>query len=281
MRSVDVSGMKNLRMFYVFGGCPELTSVNLGRAVNLQFLGWPDEFGGGEYPDICTMESLEVLGLGHGETKTPRDLHGRLDFCRSSNLEFLGLSSLPLNLLNLNQAVQLRELVVRDCQHLERFDGLEALVKLEDIMLGHCSSLLELPSLVNFPCLKAFALTGAAKLREIQGFSSLTGLQQLMLEVGEELEELPRIEACTRLTLLILSSTSIGDCSWISMMKDLTLICLSGTKIRSVPDCSGLIKLCELWLVNCPALESLGNSLGIPKRFPKAYRCSVRRIVEG
>ncbi|KAG0582946.1 hypothetical protein KC19_3G096900, partial [Ceratodon purpureus] len=247
-------------------------SLILEGAVNLRSLHLNDFVG--EYPDITSMESLEVLSLYHAQTKSRRTLQlGRLDFCRSSNLDTLFLGNLPLNLLNLNQAVQLRVFGVWDCRQLETFEGLEALVKLERIGLRACSSLLQFPSLVNFPSLKKFELRGAAKLKEIHGFANLTGLEDLVLEGGEELRELPGIEACTGLTVVDLSGTSIGDCSWISVMKDLTFINFSDTKIRSVPDCSGLTKLSKLRVDNCPALETLGiSNFEIRATFPESLQ---------
>ena len=175
-------------------------------------------------------------------------------------METLVLAYLRLRLLNEKEAVRLRLLFVNECDYLERFEGLESLVNLECVSLQVCSSLLEFPSLANFPRLTILTLEGAAQLKEIQGFANLTGLEHLSLKDGRELKELPGIESCTRLLSLDLSYTNLDEFSWVSLMKDLEFIDLSGTMIRLVPECREFSKLSQLRLDDCQALEGQGSS---------------------
>ena len=108
--------------------------------------------------------------------------------------------------------MQLTCIHFHNCQYLERFEGLEFLVKPGTPFLYVCSSLgLEFPSLVNFPSLKDLRLLGAAKLKKMSGFASLRALHTLELTGSKELQELPGIEDCTR-TILYLDLSVMDFC---------------------------------------------------------------------
>ena len=72
--------------------------------------------------------------------------------------------------------------------------------------------------------------------------------------------------------------------SWVSLMKDLVSIDLSGTKIRWVSECCEFSKLFNLRLDNCQALEShgssnMGNQSSLPRNL-QVFRAWNRRSLK-
>ncbi|GKV29290.1 hypothetical protein SLEP1_g38228 [Rubroshorea leprosula] len=281
---LNLEGLVSLKTIDI-RDCNELGHLNLEGLVSLKTIDIIDcnelERLSGGLSSCTALEKLKIRKCSNLvsipiELKQLQSLV-ELEFWVCPKLEFIP---------SLEGLVSLKTLNISYCEELERLpSGLSSCTALEKLQIHGCSNLVSIPEeLKQLQSLVELDIEGCQKLRrfpeEILG--SLTSLKKLKLgPFSEELEEFPDLGPTSSLEVLYLegsgeSLTLPHQIDRLTSPRNLFIKSFNGVekallgnlsclKKLSIWDCTrltslsgGLSSVEELWIVNCPNLESLG-----------------------
>ncbi|KAH7514219.1 hypothetical protein FEM48_Zijuj11G0065600 [Ziziphus jujuba var. spinosa] len=200
--------------------------------------------------NLSSLSSLEVLDLSHMSCfdKTEKRKHGeqeieneidKIDFDELKCLRHLNLSNTNVKkLLSLAGLSNLRELLLMNCQSLEKLPKMEGLKRLEILDLsGSCLLGGSTPDMAfgSFGCLRRLNLS-KTKVQKLLSLSD--SLCELLLKDCELLKELPNMETLKRLEKLDLSGASS-----LEMIPERSFSQMSNLRQLLLPNCEKLCKL--------------------------------------
>ncbi|KAG0559593.1 hypothetical protein KC19_10G116800 [Ceratodon purpureus] len=281
---VDVKGLRHLKSLELKTRHLNVKCAGLGSLSKLAYLRWenyhtppPDVeeigslrklqvlilegFKGDKLPDLGMLTSLRLVSFqGCAAVKTISGLGSKL-----TNIEFLSL---------------------RECYSLQECPGVGDLYALEELNLGHCGQLKDVPCLRMLTRLRRLIIEGCQQLRAVPGLSDLVALEELWasgctgLEVLPDLRKLSKLRklkcagcsALKRLTcttpLRAVEQIDLRDCSSLEEMPDLSTFSqlkwlrLGGcTGLRTLTSSAPLRALLELDLEGCSKLSALPDHL--------------------
>ncbi|GLJ07513.1 hypothetical protein SUGI_0068580 [Cryptomeria japonica] len=165
------------------------------------------------------------------------------------------LKALP----NLAEATSLKKFDLRDCNKLEKIEGLESPRSLETLTIYDCTELNALPSLAEATSLKKFDLRDCNKLEKIESLESLRSLERLTICDCTELKALPSLAEATSLKRFVLR-----DCNKLEKIESLeslrsleTLTIYDCIELKALPSLAEATSLKEFDLRDCNKLEKI------------------------
>ncbi|KAG0603716.1 hypothetical protein M758_10G116000 [Ceratodon purpureus] len=246
---LDVKGLRHLKSLELKTRHLNVNCAGLGSLTKLAYLRWenfcsppPDieeigsltklqvlileGFKGDKLPDLGMLTSLRLVSfIKNSAVKTISGLGSKL-----TNIEFLNL---------------------RQCYSLQECPGVGDLYALEELSLGRCGKLEDVPCLRMLTRLRTLVIEGCQLLRAVPGLSDLVALEELWAGGCTALEVLPDLQKLSKLRLL--------HCPGCSALKRLTCTApFCGVVKIVLEDCSSLEEMPDL--SNFPQLKSL--SLG-------------------
>ncbi|KAG0606394.1 hypothetical protein M758_9G137800 [Ceratodon purpureus] len=251
---LDLRGFKCLRSLEVkwrgkyknYGGAGKL--IGVGEMRNLGWLDLENVHDAPCFEEIGHLTTLVVLRLNTS--------------CSMLNCEEGSLTSRPLELLNLEKCIQLRELVLR-CPCLKAFPDLSRLTSLRLVLFENCYRAREVVGLGSqMSSLQELVLLLCKSLCRCSGLSDLVSLQVLRVENCEKLSELPDLHKLTNLRRLNII-TSV--CNRVQGFNESML--LEELYVRGVQELPGLNllsrRLQRLAIHRYPMLLCLGSFIAL------------------
>ncbi|KAF5198873.1 Disease resistance protein [Thalictrum thalictroides] len=206
------------------------------------------------------LPRLQVLDLS-GSTKFKTFKDDSLEkLCRlkTLNLSETQVATLP----TLSQCSDLRKIILRNCLTLETLPQVGALKRLELLDLSGAIAFKRFrdDSLGKMEDLQELNLSGT-QVVQVPSLSECRNLHNLILGNCSKLEILPNLEALSALVVLDLSRavslTKFPTQSTGQRNYHLEVLNLSGTQVSDLSFLSGCINICQLFLRDCPNIQTL------------------------
>ena len=238
LQLLEIPSAKNLREFYE----PSLQNKPVLRILDLsgtQIPRLPQSFN--------DLPRLEDLNLSHMSSLLDLD---NLSFSKLTSLRKVNLSNTKVkNLPSLANLEKLRQLLLMDCEHLEKLE-MEGLKRLTLLDLSRACALKEIPDqLSRSSKLRQLLLPDCKNLEKLPELKDLTKLEDLNLSGCQVLKEIEKqsFERMTLLQKLNLSETQIESVPALSNPSNLRQLLLEKcTKLQKLPPLESLSKLEEL-----------------------------------
>ncbi|PIA30456.1 hypothetical protein AQUCO_05500018v1 [Aquilegia coerulea] len=206
------------------------------------------------------LPRLQVLDLS-GSTKFKTfedDSLEKLCHLKTLNLSETQVATLP----TLSQCSDLRQIILRNCLMLETLPQVCTLKKLEllDLLGAIAFKQFRDDSLGKMEDLQEINLSGTQVI-QVPPLSECNNLRSLILGNCSKLEILPNLEALSALVVLDLSRAvslrTFPDQSTGQKNYNLEVLDLSGTQVSDLSFVSGCINICQLFLRDCPNIQTL------------------------
>ena len=204
---------------------------------------------------------LETVTIAGKEYSTDAEKLSIYDDLTDDDIKLIGkfryLQNLDISIKNvtnikpLAKLKNLESLRISYGSKLEDINALSGLTELTSLKLSGMSSLKDISALSELTNIEVLELAGSGKLTDISPIGKLSELKDLHLSGLTRLEDISPIKECTGLTKLsVLECDRLEDFSSLGSLRELELLHISGSSIKSIAALTGLNYLYDLGLTN-------------------------------
>ncbi|CAN1252608.1 Disease resistance protein L6 [Linum perenne] len=287
---LDIGNLKNLKLLGVSKTNITKIKGEIRRLQNLQHLDASHSSLIEVPAGISNLSSLEILKLKLARPNKLEMTEKLPDSLKTLTISSSYLSSLPSSLTylescycnvlpdlaNLSNLLQLhlrdvgtgeihglgklkllKTLVIERASKLYNVDGLENLVRLENLGLVGCLVLEKLPSLAALTRLEVLEIDGCPLLTEIHGVKELwESLSVIEMRGCSRLTDFKALHSLVKLESLILEGVELTDTvpPSLSVFTNLGRLAVYDMSLEQFPDLSNLKNLRDIWIKNCKEL---------------------------